>query len=157
MGKVIALRSLAYSFVLAIRLLWFLRFYPNDHRGPLPIYPNNTREPTVEYHPLTTPLPVPVRETSLTAFAYVFYATASTYTYSVLVDIDRLQRLFDTKHRIIVFVKSDLPSSYLSAFTGRNATVIPYGPPPNPTTNVLYYVDVLLKLVAFRLHHYIPH
>lgn len=89
-------------------------------------------------------------------FAYVFYATQSDYACSVLVNIDRLQNLFNTSHRIIVLVRPDLASSYLTAFTRLNATVIPYSPPELRDEQIGYYHDVLLKLVAFRLHHYIP-
>ena len=93
---------------------------------------------------------------SQSPFAYVFYATQPDYACSVLVNIDRLQNLFNTTHRIIVLVRPDLATSYLTAFTSLNATVIPYNPPELADTQVEYYHDVLLKLVAFRLHHYIP-
>lgn len=93
---------------------------------------------------------------SSSPFAYVFYATQSDYACSVLVNIDRLQNLFNTTHRIIVLVRPDLASSYLTAFTRLNATVIPYSPPELRDEQIVYYHDVLLKLVAFRLHHYIP-
>lgn len=89
-------------------------------------------------------------------FAYVFYATQADYACSVLVNIDRLIHRFNTSHRIIVLVKPDLPSEYLRAFTAQNATVIPYEPPQLATFGSFYYRDVLLKLVTFRLHHYIP-
>lgn len=89
-------------------------------------------------------------------FAYVFYATQSDYACSALVNIDRLQNHFNTTHRIIVLVRPDLASSYLTAFTSLNATVIPYNPPELADEQTGYYQDVLLKLVAFRLHHYIP-
>ena len=93
---------------------------------------------------------------SISPFAYVFYATEPDYACSVLVNIDRLNNLFNTTHRIIVLVRPDLQSEYLKAFTAQNATVIPYEPPPLANNEVPYYRDVLLKLVAFRLHHYIP-
>ena len=89
-------------------------------------------------------------------YAYVFYATQPDYACSVLVNIDRLQSLFNTTHRIIVLVRPDLGSSYLTALTRLNATVIPYSPPELRDEQIGYYHDVLLKLVAFRLHHYIP-
>ena len=93
---------------------------------------------------------------SVSPFAYVFYATQDDYACSVLVNVHRLNNLFNTSHRIIVLVKPDLPSRYLTALTAQNATVIPYEPPPLADSNVPYYQDVLLKLVGFRLHHYIP-
>ena len=98
----------------------------------------------------------PPPDFSVSPFAYVFYATQAEYACSVLVNIDRLKNLFNTTHRIIVLVKPDLASEYLPAFTAQNATVIPYEPPQLADFNVPYYQDVLLKLVSFRLHHYIP-
>ena len=92
---------------------------------------------------------------SVQAYAYVFYATAPEYACSILVNIARLQS-FHTPHRIVVLAVPTLSSTFLMAFTSRNATVIPYEPPPHPTDNVPYYHDVLLKLVGFKLHHYIP-
>lgn len=99
--------------------------------------------------------PVPP-DFSVSPFAYVFYATQDNYACSVLVNVYRLNNVFNTSHRIIVLVKPDLPSLYLTALTAQNATVIPYEPPPLADSNVPYYQDVLLKLVGFRLHHYIP-
>ena len=89
-------------------------------------------------------------------YAYVFYATEPEYACSVLINIDRLNSIFHTKHRIVVIVKPTISSEYLSRFTAQNATVIPYEPPPLYDNDVPYYADVLLKLVAFRLHQYIP-
>ena len=89
-------------------------------------------------------------------YAYVFYATEVEYACSVLINIERLHSLFHTPHRIIVLVKPTISSEYLSLFTAQNATVIPYEPPPLYDNKVPYYTDVLLKLVAFRLHQYIP-
>ena len=89
-------------------------------------------------------------------YAYVFYATRAEYACSVLINIERLNSIFHTQHRIIVLVKPTVDSEYLSRFTAQNATVIPYEPPPLENDDVPYYADVLLKLVAFRLHQYIP-
>ena len=91
-----------------------------------------------------------------TPYAYVFYATKAEYACSVLINIDRLNSIFHTKHRIIVLVKPTISSEYLSRFTAQNATVIPYEPPSLYDDGVPYYTDVLLKLVGFRLHQYIP-
>lgn len=93
---------------------------------------------------------------SASSFAYVFYATQDDYACSVLVNVDRLNNLFKTPHKIIVLVKPDLATQYLTALTAQNATVIPYEPPSLADNHVSYYRDVLLKLVGFRLHHYIP-
>ena len=89
-------------------------------------------------------------------YAYVFYATKAEYACSVLISIDRLNNVFHTRQRIIVLVKPTLSSDYLSRFTAQNATVIPYEPPPLFDNDEPYYSDVLLKLVGFRLHQYIP-
>lgn len=89
-------------------------------------------------------------------YAYVFYATEAEYACSVLINIDRLNNVFHTKHRIIVLVKPTVSSGYLSRFTAQNATVVPYEPPPLHDNDVPYYADVLLKLVGFRLHQFIP-
>ena len=45
-----------------------------------------------------------------TPFAYIFNATTPVYACSVLVNVDRLQRLFDNKHRIVGLVKPSLLS-----------------------------------------------
>ena len=89
-------------------------------------------------------------------YAYVFYATKAEYACSVLINIDRLKNLFHTKERIIILVKPTLNSDYLSRFAAQNATVIPYEPPPLFDNGKPYYSDVLLKLIGFRLHQYIP-
>ena len=99
----------------------------------------------------------PVRpDFGLSTYAYVFYATGAEYACSVLINIDRLNNVFHTRHRIIVIVKPTLSSDYLSSFTAQNATVIPYEPPSLYDNDKPYYADVLLKLVGFRLHQYIP-
>ena len=100
----------------------------------------------------TTTLP----DFDISPYAYVFYATEAQYACSVIVNIDRLNNVFHTKHRIIVLIKPTIGSEYLSRFTAQNATVIPYEPPPLYDNDVPYYSDVLLKLVGFRLHQYIP-
>ena len=89
-------------------------------------------------------------------YAYVFYATQAEYACSVLINIERLTSIFHTQHRIIVLVKPTVSSEYLTRFTAQNATVIPYEPPPLHDNESPHYADVLLKLVAFRLHQYIP-
>lgn len=100
----------------------------------------------------TTTLP----DFDISPYAYVFYATEAQYACSVIINIDRLVNVFHTKHRIVVLVKPTIDSTYLSHFTAQNATVIPYEPPPLYDNDLPYYSDVLLKLVGFRLHQYIP-
>jgi hypothetical protein len=159
MSKADALRNsrgLAFSMGLAILVLWFVSFYLHGNVRPASTVPNHPLEPIVGLAYTLEHPPVPVSETLTTPFAYVFYATTPQYACSVLVNIDRLQNRFNAKHRIIVLVKPNLDTSYLSAFTAHNATVIPFEPPQNPTQDVPYYQGVLLKLVTFRLHHYIP-
>ena len=87
---------------------------------------------------LTNHLFVPASQTSLSAFACVFYALSPEYGCLTIVNMVRLQMLCVAKLRVIVLVKPDLPSSYLSTFTARKATVIRYEPPSNPTENVHY-------------------
>ena len=89
-------------------------------------------------------------------YAYVFYATEAEYACSVLINIDRLKNIFHTTHRIIVLVKPTISSEYISRFTAQNATAIPHEPLPLHDKDSPYYTDVLLKLVGFRLHQYIP-
>lgn len=100
----------------------------------------------------TTALP----DFAISPYAYVFYATNAEYACSVLINIDRLNSVFHTKHRIIVLVKPTVSPEYLSRITAQNVTVIPYEPPPLYENHGPYYTDVLLKLVGFRLHQYVP-
>lgn len=156
-------------FIVAFSFLWLYRLCYRDtfqHRYnqfscpgyittpiSIPIKTNRTASRPFSVHESDHVVPP---DFSLSPFAYVFYATDIFYACSVLVNIDRLNNLFNTTHRIIVLVKPDLDSHYLTAFTAQNATVIPYEPPPLANDSANYYHDVLLKLVAFRLHHYIP-
>lgn len=165
------LRRLILFVVTFIFLLWFFRSWPQQHgfqfqhrynaySCPGYVTPSISLNATVAAAP-PPPLsknadPRVPPDFSVSPFAYVFYATQDNYACSVLVNVDRLNNLFNTSHRIIVLVKPDLPSLYLTALTAQNATVIPYEPPPLADDNVPYYQDVLLKLVGFRLHHYIP-
>ena len=124
-------------------------FTPPIYLNEIGPYQNDQTDQTNQTNP---PLP----DYSPSPFAYVFYATEPEYACSVLVNIERLNSNFATRNRIIILVKPDLPPKYLTAFTSQNATVIPYEPPPLAGDGGTYYQDVLLKLVAFRLHHYIP-
>lgn len=159
-------RRIVFSLALISTFLWLynsggVSLQPKYNSFSCPGYVTPTirssgltnRNTTVNPSPKDQPI---LPDFSLSPFAYVFYATQSDYACSVLVNIDRLQNLFNTTHRIIVLVRPDLASSYLTAFTRLNATVIPYSPPELRDEQIGYYHDVLLKLVAFRLHHYIP-
>lgn len=161
-------RRIIFSFALISTFLWLY------NSGGVPLQPKynsfscpgyltpairstglGNRNATVNPPPSLKDRPI-LPDFSPSPFAYVFYATQPDYACSVLVNIDRLQNVFNTTHRIIVLVRPDLASSYLTAFTRLNATVIPYSPPELREEQIGYYHDVLLKLVAFRLHHYIP-
>ena len=130
------------------------RFSYPGHITPQITHDDTSRGPVQGLTPEgnTTTLP----DFGTSPYAYVFYATQAEYACSVLVNIDRLNNVFHTKNRIIVLVKPTISSEYLSRFTAQNATVIPYEPPPLYDNHVPYYADVLLKLVGFRLHQYIP-
>ena len=90
------------------------------------------------------------------SFAYVFYATSTDYACSALINIARLQSQFLTPHRVVVLVHPDLPPTYLTALANHKAIVIPHHPPKLHDRSNPYYHDVLLKLVAFRLHQFVP-
>lgn len=159
------LRRLILSTVAFVVLLWWFRFLPqkdsfqfqhryNAYSCPGYLTPSISLNSTAIASQNADHRVLP--DFSATPFAYVFYATQEDYACSVLVNVDRLNNLFNTSHRIIVLVKPNLPSHFLTALTAQNATVIPYEPPPLADGNVSYYQDVLLKLVGFRLHHFIP-
>ena len=160
------IRKIFLSLACTISLFWFwivrqpvTQHRYNDFSCPGHIAPqiayNDTEVGPIQGHTPqgnTTILP----DFGLSPYAYVFYATEAEYACSVLINIDRLNNVFHTKHRIIVLVKPTISSEYLSLFTAQNATVIPYEPPPLYDNDTPYYADVLLKLVGFRLHQYIP-
>lgn len=158
------MRTLILPILLTTSLFWYWVLHPgvfqyryNAFSCPGYITSPISHNETVIIPGQSTSLPQIVPpDFSVSQFAYVFYATQAEYACSVLVNIDRLKNLFNTTHRIIVLVKPDLAPQYLPAFTAQNATVIPYEPPRLADFHVPYYQDVLLKLVAFRLHHYIP-
>lgn len=175
MGLFHRARRIVSFFILTFSFLWLYRLCYGDtfqHRYnqfscpgyittpiKLPTTTNRTASRPLSVHEsdrVVAPDHVVPPDFSVSPFAYVFYATNIFYACSVLVNIDRLNNRFNTTHRIIVLVKPDLESFYLTAFTAQNATVIPYEPPPLANDSANYYHDVLLKLVAFRLHHYIP-
>lgn len=88
--------------------------------------------------------------------AYAFYATQDAYAYSAAVNIHRLRHVFNTKHRIIVLVSSDVSREYLSIFSELEAIVFEEIPPPLPPGSAPYYKDCLLKLLAFKIHELDP-
>ena len=139
-----------------VLLLWFWIIRQPDtlKRYNDAFCPGNITIQTSQNDTFTGPVLQP--DFSPSPYAYVFYATKAEYACSVLVNIDRLRNTFHTKHRIIVLVTPTVGSEYLSRFTAQNATVLPHQPPPLFDSNVTYYTDVLLKLIGFSLHHYIP-
>ncbi|TKX23267.1 acetylglucosaminyltransferase-like protein [Elsinoe australis] len=89
-------------------------------------------------------------------YAYVFYATEDAYACGVLINIDRLQNGFKTKHRIFVLMTRDLSRAYRDAFAARNVTVSVQNAPKMPSSSAAYYVNCLVKLYAFKMHHIDP-
>lgn len=159
-------RRFLVSLACALSFLWFwkIRRPSTQHRitdfsCPGQITPEITHNDTT-VGPMQGPTPdensTTLPDFDPSPFAYVFYATEAEYACSVLINIDRLNNVFYTKHRIIVLVKPSISSEYLSRFTAQNATVIPYEPPPLYDNDVPYYAGVLLKLVGFRLHQFVP-
>lgn len=159
-------RKILVSFICTVSFLWFgiVRQPNTQHRyndfscpGHItpPVKHNDTEAgPAQGRTPEGNATILP--DFGVSPYAYVFYATQAEYACSVLINIDRLNNLFHTRHRIIVLVKPTIGSEYLSLFTAQNATVIPYEPPPLYDNDSTYYADVLLKLVGFRLHQYVP-
>ncbi|KAF4552673.1 Hypothetical protein D9617_9g024620 [Elsinoe fawcettii] len=98
---------------------------------------------------------VPIKHESneYSPYAYVFYATEDAYACSVLVNIDRLQTGFKTKHRIFVLATRDLSKAYLDAFRARGVTVTLQRAPKMPSGSAQYYINCMTKLLAFKLHH----
>lgn len=88
-------------------------------------------------------------------FGYVFYATADHYACSAMINIHLLQTKFKTPYPIYALVSPGLSDYYKNLFKKNNVTVIVDEPPPL-NKGAGYYKDVLLKLYAFRMHHYVP-
>ncbi|MCJ1450267.1 hypothetical protein MMC28_000596 [Mycoblastus sanguinarius] len=158
-------RRLLVSLACSASFFWFWILHEadthhkfNDCSCPSQITPRIVRNDTNAGHVQGASLESPVTslDFSPSPFGYVFYITQEEYACSALINIDRLRHVFHTQLRIIVLAKPSLESEYLSQFTAQNATVIPYEPPPLANNTDPYYADVLLKLVGFRLHHYIP-
>ncbi|KAL1304059.1 hypothetical protein AAFC00_000495 [Neodothiora populina] len=89
-------------------------------------------------------------------YAYVFYVTQDTYACSALVNIERLQNMFKTKHRIFVLASPDVSKVYIDSFEKRSVKVSIQQPPKLADGGVAYYQDCLLKLHAFNMHHIYP-
>ena len=88
-------------------------------------------------------------------YAYVFYARTDEYACAVLVNINRLQSRFFTRHRIHVLLSKDVSTSYFNAITLTGATITIRDSPPISNTSqwdTARYKDFRLKLLAFGLH-----
>ncbi|KAJ9636327.1 hypothetical protein H2199_008002 [Coniosporium tulheliwenetii] len=72
----------------------------------------------------TTPEPLPTTPSGPSPNAYVFYATQNEYACSVLVNIDRLQNLFHTTHRIFVLASPKVSAPFIHALEARNVTLL---------------------------------
>ena len=104
---------------------------------------------------------VPTKQSSLpfafkpSQYAYVFYATTDERACAVLVNVNRLQKRFFTRHRIHVLLSTNVSTSYVKAITSAKATVTIRDSPSISETNrwsAASYKDFLLKLLAFGLH-----
>jgi len=102
---------------------------------------------------------VPTRQSSIpftfkpSPYAYVFYATTDEYACAVLVNINRLQTRFFTRHRIHVLLSKDVSTVYVNAITLTGATITVRDPPPvGIHWGADRYKHCLLKLLAFGLH-----
>ena len=102
--------------------------------------------------PSTTPSTNPLYSLQPHSYAYVFYATQDDYACSALINIERLQRKFNTRHRIIILISTSVSEPMRQALAEHNATVVLHDVPPLAENGASYYRDVLLKLVAFKLH-----
>ncbi|GAB7347362.1 hypothetical protein MBLNU459_g4298t1 [Dothideomycetes sp. NU459] len=111
---------------------------------------------TISSIPQQTDLAVVSTASKPETFAYVFYATQNLYACSVLVNIERLQTLLKTKHRIFVLVTPEVSEDYIDAFELRNVTVSVQDAPPIADGGAFYYQDSLLKLYGFRMHEIDP-
>ncbi|EME80496.1 uncharacterized protein MYCFIDRAFT_78218 [Pseudocercospora fijiensis CIRAD86] len=89
-------------------------------------------------------------------YAYSFYATNDQYACSVLVNVYRLQQDLRCHIPIHVIAASKVSQAYISAFEERGVTVHIEQPPPLPSGADGYYIDCLLKLLAFKLHRLAP-
>lgn len=87
-------------------------------------------------------------------FAYVFYATDDQYTCSALVNIEILRA--QSRHPIYILVTSAVSPGYIDRLKWLGVQVV-VEVPPETNEGVGYYQDVLLKLFAFKMHHYFPH
>ncbi|KAF7196007.1 Glucose N-acetyltransferase 1 [Pseudocercospora fuligena] len=89
-------------------------------------------------------------------YAYSFYATNDQYACSVLVNVYRLQQDLRSQIPIHVIASSKVSQAYISAFEERGVTVHIEQPPSFPAGAGGYYIDCLLKLLAFKLHRLAP-
>lgn len=68
-------------------------------------------------------------------YPYVFYATTDEYACAVLVNINRLQNRFFTRHRIHVLLSKKVSIGYFNAVTLTWATIAIRDPPPINNTS----------------------
>ncbi|KAF1351190.1 alphaN-acetylglucosamine transferase [Delphinella strobiligena] len=125
-------------------------------KKPLPI---STETPAItaseESVALATATPInlaPQATQEKPPYAYVFYATQDSYACSVLVNIQRLQDVLHTEHRIFVLASHDVSPEYITLFEQRNVTVSMQTPPELADGSSWYYKGCLLKLFAFKMH-----
>lgn len=107
--------------------------------------------------PTTTDLGVtPSVSSGKTPYAYVFHATQDIHACSVMINIQRLQDVFHSRHRIFVLLSHDVTPDYITLFKQRDV-IASVETSPRLIENVSWHhKDCLLKILAFRLHHMDP-
>lgn len=91
------------------------------------------------------------KEAEDAGFAYLFYATSTSYACSALVNIHQLQTLGSTVP-IHVLASDKVPRTYMDAFEAAGVTTHVEVTPELPLYRNEYYEDCLLKLVVFKMH-----
>ncbi|PHH92962.1 hypothetical protein CDD83_3120 [Cordyceps sp. RAO-2017] len=85
--------------------------------------------------------------------AYVFYATNDIYACSVMVNVHILRHTLRTRYRVSVLISHEVSSDIRRGLDAMGAAVLVQDPPPlHQDTDVPYYKDCLLKLMAFKMH-----
>ena len=160
--KMNPLQALTKSGLLFLTAIFFILWLPGSILRPFSGRSGAGHQiPTIFHNASADPIETQggaadlIPDTAFSKHAYVFYATEPEYACSALVNIDRLRNQFNSTYRMIVIAKPTIESKFLTKFISYNVTVLPYEPPPIPA-EFPYYADVLLKLVSFRLHQYIP-
>ncbi|KAG5983222.1 hypothetical protein E4U55_000512 [Claviceps digitariae] len=97
-----------------------------------------------------------VYRTKTQSNVYAFYAHDDTYACSVLVNAHILRNVLRTRYRIVAMVSDGISPAMREALVAHNITIVPDTPLPLHSTAIAYYQGCLLKLAAFKLHHFDP-